>query len=107
MVPVSNATHASASELWARVARAIYQAIPGANPVIPPGVLGNIGVSIALQNAQTSGTTRYGTVTVAPIPADFWTTRFIATVNPFTSGPTLNSYITSPVSSSRRFPVRT
>jgi hypothetical protein len=104
MVPVSNATLEKSTVPWARVAKAIYAAIPGSNSTIPPGVLGNIGVSIALQNAQTSGTTSYGSVAVAAIPADFWTTRFIATVNPFTPGPTLNSYITSPSQFQSAFP---
>jgi len=28
------------------------------------------------------------------MPADFWRTRYIATVNPFSDGPTLNRYVT-------------
>jgi len=58
-------------------------------------VLANMAVSITLQNAQTNNITSYGGVTVAAVPADFWTTRYIATVNPFTSGPTINNYITA------------
>jgi hypothetical protein len=99
MVPVSNAVNANSQYAWYQTAQALYQAIPNANPSIPAGVLANIAVSVTLQNAQVNGTTTYGTgtgtVTVGAVPADFWTTRFIATVNPFTSGPTINAYITS------------
>ena len=49
-------------------------------------------------------TTVYGGVTVARRAADFWTTRYIATVNPFTSGPTINAYITSPSQFQSAFP---
>jgi hypothetical protein len=95
MVPASNAVNSNARDAWFQTAQALYRAIPNANPSIPPGVLANIAVSVTLQNAQANGTTLYGGVTVAQVPADFWTTRFIATVNPFTNGPTINAFITS------------
>jgi hypothetical protein len=95
MVPISNAVNVNSPYAWYQTAQALYQAIPNANPSIPPGVLANIAVSVTLQNAQASGKTSYGGVTVGAVPADFWTTRYIATVNPFTSGPTINAYITS------------
>ncbi|MFO1323992.1 MAG: hypothetical protein U1F15_07985 [Burkholderiales bacterium] len=95
MVPVSNAVNANSQYAWYQTAQAIYQAIPNANSNIPPGVLANIALSITLQNAQVNNTTVYGGVTVAKVPANFWTTRFIATVNPFTSGPTINNFITN------------
>jgi len=104
MVPISNAVNANSQYAWYQVAQAIYQAIPNSNPTIPPGVLANIAVSITLQNAATSNTTSYGGVAVAAVPADFWTTRYIATVNPFTEGPTINNYITSPSQFQSAFP---
>lgn len=104
MVPASNAVNAGTQYLWFQTAQALYQAIPNANPTIPPGVLANIAVSVTLQNAQVNNTTTYGGVTVGAVPADFWTTRYIATVNPFTSGPTINAFITSPSQFQSAFP---
>jgi hypothetical protein len=104
MVPASNAVNSNSQYAWFRTAQALYQASPNANASIPPGVLANIAVSVALQNAQVNGITAYGGVTVAAVPADFWTTRFIATVNPFTNGPTINAYITSPTQFQSAFP---
>ena len=93
MVPASNAVNANSQYAWFQTAQALYQAIPNANSSIPPGVLANIAVSFTLQNAQANNVTSYGGVTVGAVPANFWTTRYIATVNPFTSGPTINAYI--------------
>lgn len=104
MVPASNAVNAGTQYAWFQTAQALYQAIPNANPTIPPGVLANIAVSVTLQNAQVNGTTSYGGVTVGAVPANFWTTRYIATVNPFTSGPTINAFITSPSQFQSAFP---
>ncbi len=104
MVPASNAVHSGSQDAWFQTAQALYQAIPNANTNIPPGVLANIAVSVTLQNANVNQTTSYGGVTVGAVPADFWTTRYIATVNPFTSGPTINAYITSPSQFQSAFP---
>jgi hypothetical protein len=104
MVPASNAVNSNSQFAWFQTAQALYQASPNANSSIPPGVLANIAVSFTLQNAQANGTTVYGGVTVGAVPANFWTTRYIATVNPFTSGPTINAYITSPNQFQSAFP---
>lgn len=95
VVPVSNAVNAGSSSAWFQTAQALYQAIPNANSAIPAGVLAIIAVSVSLQNAHVSGTTTYGTVTVGAVPADLWSKRVIAAVNPFTSGPTINAYFMS------------
>ncbi|MEO8752991.1 MAG: hypothetical protein ABI624_09960 [Casimicrobiaceae bacterium] len=107
MVPASNAVNSGSSYAWFQTAQAIYQAIPNANANIPAGVLANIAVSVALQNAQTNATVSYGGVTVAPVPTGFWAARYIATVNPFTSGPTINAYITSANQFQSAFPAAT
>ncbi len=105
MVPASNAVNASSQYAWFQTAQALYQAIPAnASRSIPPGVLANIAVSFTLQNAQVNGTTSYGGVTVGAVPASFWSTRYIATVNPFTSGPTINAYITDAAQFQSAFP---
>ena len=104
MVPISNAVNANSKYSWFQTAQALYQAIPGANPSIPPGVIANIAVSFTLQNAQTNNTVNYGGVTVGPMPANFWTTRYIATVNPFTEGPTINAYVTNKSQFQSAFP---
>ncbi len=106
MVPASNAVNSGpTAAAWFQTAQALYQAIPAnAGRGIPPGVLANIAVSFTLQNAQVNATTTYGGVTVGPVPANFWTTRYIATVNPFTSGPTINAYITDAAQFQSAFP---
>lgn len=105
MVPASNAVNSGSSFAWFQTAQALYQAIPAnAGRGIPPGVLANIAVSFTLQNAQVNATTTYGGVSVGPVPPNFWTTRYIATVNPFTSGPTINAFITDAAQFQSAFP---
>ena len=65
---------------------------------LPGAVLAILVVSNALKDAQT--TTSYpkkfddpGPLTVDPVPADFWKTRFIASSNPFRLGPTIRNYL--------------
>jgi hypothetical protein len=107
LVPVSNAEHtqaAGAQPAYFAQAEALYLAAnPGqSDATVPPGLLPVVAVSVALQNAQTAGTTTYqgpadsGPVTVAAMPAEFWSTRHIAAVNPFSDGPTLNRFVTDP-----------
>ncbi len=109
IVPVSNAVNTATSASWFQNATSLYQAIPGANASVPPGVVAIIALSVALQNAQANNITTYTTpgqtpVTVGAVPANFWSTRFIATVNPFTTGPTLNAYITQASQFQSAFP---
>ena len=67
-------------------AEAIYKQLhPGQRP--PGGVLAIMALSIAFENAQTSYKRGNEQAVVVPaFPADFWTTRFIAVVNPFEDG---------------------
>lgn len=104
VVPVSNAVNSGSSQPYFQTAQAIYQAIPNANPSIPAGVVAIIAASVALQNANINNTTSYGGVNVGAMPSTFWGTRFIATVNPFTSGPTINAYITQASQFQSSFP---
>jgi hypothetical protein len=81
--------------IFAQAEALYHQTHPGQRP--PGGVLSIIALSIAFQNAQT--TYRRGSetpVTVPAFPADFWTSRFIAVVNPFVEGPDVNTYLTDP-----------
>ncbi len=106
VVPVSNAIHNQASgaqPTYFANAEALYLAMTAnvskTDATIPPGLLPIVALSVALQNASTNTTTSYQAaadttpVTVAAMPADFWQKRHIATVNPFSDGPTLNRYI--------------
>jgi len=118
VVPVSNAVHNQAAgnqPAYFQNAEAIYRK---ANPTatdatIPPGVISIIALSMALQNTAANGPTSYqaandsAAVTVAAVPPDFWLNRFIATVNPFTAGPTLNQYITNAGQFQSAFPNQT
>ena len=100
---MSNAVNGSSSQAYFQTATALYQKI---NPslAIPGGVVAIIAASVALQNANANNTTSYGGVTVGAVPANFWGTRFIASVNPFTSGPTINAYITQSSGFQSAFP---
>ena len=106
VVPVSNAIHNQASgaqPIYFANAEALYLAMAGnvskTDATIPPGLLPIVALSVALQNAATNATTSYKAaadatpVTVGAMPADFWQKRHIATVNPFSDGPTLNRYV--------------
>jgi len=75
-------------------AEAIYKQLhPGQRP--PGGVLAIMALSVAFQNAQTSYKRGSEQAVVVPaFPADFWTTRFIAVVNPFEDGTVTNPYLT-------------
>jgi hypothetical protein len=105
VVPVSNAVNNQASgtqPAYFANAEALYLALntTKTDATIPPGVLSIVALSVAMQNAATNATVSYRAaadatpVSVAAMPADFWRTRYIATVNPFSDGPTLNRYIT-------------
>ena len=110
MVPVSNAVRNQADYKAANHTQPAYfqqaeTVYLGLNPGktdkdIPPGIIATVALSTALQTTSTGNKTSYqaandsGPVTVAPIPANFWTTRFIAAVNPFTTGRTVNKYVT-------------
>jgi hypothetical protein len=74
------------------------------NLAVPPGVIPVMALSTAFQQANAQNTTTYGDATVAPMPADFWQTRFFAAVNPFNSGPELYKYITDPIQFQSAFP---
>jgi len=70
---------------------------------IPPAVLALLVIAQTLQNTSQSGKTSYqlpgkdaAPVTVAAVPEDLWKNRFIASLNPFTDGLTLRTYLTDP-----------
>ena len=70
-------------------------------PDLPGAVLAMIAVSNALSDAQTKSSYQSpfdagGPVSVAVIPSDFWTTRWIASSNPFRIGSALTDYLTNP-----------
>ena len=102
VVPVSfgRNTQSPSQPAYFANAEALYLAAnTGAtDATVPAGVISLIALSVAMQNAATNNTTSYqaandtGPVTVAAMPATFWQNRFIATVNPFVDGPTLNAY---------------
>jgi hypothetical protein len=74
-----------------RDAETLYnQTKPGV--AVPEAVIAILALSTAFQAAQ--GTTSYGGVTVAAMPANFWTDRFIASVNPFKTPADTRNYIT-------------
>jgi hypothetical protein len=65
---------------------------------LPGAVLAILVVSNALKDAQTTTSYRAqfddpGPLSVDPVPADFWKTRFIASSNPFRLGPTIRNYL--------------
>lgn len=75
---------------------------------LPGAVLAILSISNALSDSQarTSYKSKFdGTaVTVAAVPADLWTTRFIASSNPFRLGPALEDYLTNPKQFQSAFP---
>ena len=105
-------------EMNAAFARAAQQWLvtnPGKNvttdlPVDLPGaVLAILAVSNALSDAQaiTSYQSKFdtaGPVAVSAVPADFWKTRWIASMNPFSPGATLVTYITDAAQFQSAFP---
>jgi hypothetical protein len=76
-------------------AESAYRAIHPTGP-IPGGVLSLLAASLALQQAPTSykGPKDKTPVIVPAVPSDFWQTRFVAVVNPFEAGPTVNKFLT-------------
>ena len=70
-------------------------------PDLPGAVLAMIAVSNALSDAQTVSNYKKDGFDVAPVsvsvvPPDFWTTRWIASSNPFRLGSALADYLTNP-----------
>jgi len=100
-VPVSFATRTAAEFAkfgqqqppFFQAAEQLYKQIKPALDV-PGGVLAQIALYTAFERAQQQGTTSYGGVPVAAMPADFWTTRYLASVNPFETGLVNKEYIT-------------
>ncbi|HUA32535.1 MAG TPA: hypothetical protein VMA09_02945 [Candidatus Binataceae bacterium] len=74
-------------------AEAVYhQSHPGQRP--PGGVLPLIALSTAFQNAPTSYRRGGEAAVVLPaFPSDFWTTRFVAVINPFEDGKVINTFL--------------
>jgi hypothetical protein len=109
--PVSDATWQAAARrgrpqaLRAALDRAAQQwlaANPGkADTDLPGAVLAIMAVSNTLSDSQTrtsykNGFDAGGPQTVSPVPADFWTTRWIASSNPFREGQALADFLTNP-----------
>ena len=109
--PVSDATWQHAARqgrppaLRAALDRAAQQWLainPGkTDSDIPGAVLPIMAVSNTLSDSQNRTTYRSsfdagGPVVVSAVPSDFWTTRWIASSNPFREGDALVEYLTSP-----------
>jgi hypothetical protein len=77
-------------------------------PDLPGGVLAILAIANTLEDAQARTTYKSkfdsAPVTVSPVPADFWKTRFIASANPFREGSALANYLTSPAQFQSAFP---
>jgi hypothetical protein len=79
--------------IFAQAEDLYHQYHPGQRP--PGGLLATMALSLAFQQAMTTYAYNNETpVTVPAFPGDFWTTRFIAVVNPFVDGPTTSTYLT-------------
>ena len=108
-------------ELNAALERAAAQWLvtnPGKNvnsanpPDLPGAVLAMIAVSNALSDAQTVSNYKKDGFDVAPVsvsvvPPDFWTTRWIASSNPFRLGSALADYLTNPAQFQSAWPATT
>lgn len=113
-VPVSFATRTAADFAkfslqqppFFQAAEQLYKQIKP-SLAVPGGVLAQIALYTAFERAQQQGTTSYGGVPVAAMPADFWTTRYIAAVNPFESPLDTKEYITDPNKFQSAFPATT
>ena len=120
--PVSDATFArdqrqglsrDLAQAFERATVQWLQTNPGRNVSTSPSDLpGAVLAILAISNAMSDSQTRTsyqskfdsGPVTVAPIPADFWKTRFIASSNPFRLGAALEDYLTNPLQFQSAFP---
>ena len=101
------------SQAFERATVQWLQANPGKNVStspsdLPGAVLAILSLANALSDSQarTSYRSKFdgGPVAVAPIPADFWKTRFIASSNPFRIGSALADYLTNPAQFQSAFP---